>query len=187
MKKQKKQFQSLFTSMPDWESNSCLNWSSNPLYTYTTGYKEAADALVNMVLEKSERQDVLVYPICFLYRHYIELSLKEIISSGQCLLGGDTGFPQHHKISNLYGEAKKIIKKVFSSLSYHPDLSFIDHVISEYAQIDPQSISFRYPRDKDGKNMLEGIIHINLRHLSENIKRFGEEIDSISMAMPEYL
>lgn len=187
MKKQKKEFEPLFTSAHDWQFNTCLNWSHDPLEIYTIGYKEAADKLVNKVFEERHMQDFLIYPICFLYRQYIELRLKEIIRSGRTLIEEGTGFPQHHKISSLYQTAKEIIKKVFSGEGESPDLSFVDHVISEYSQIDPESYSFRYPFNKSGENLLEGITHINLRHLSENIERFGEMVDNISFAISVYL
>ena len=187
MKKQEKEFEPLFTSAHDWQFNTCLNWSHDPLEIYTIGYKEAADSLVNKIFEERHMDDALIYPICFLYRQYIELRLKEIIRSGRTLLEEGTGFPQHHKISTLYQTAKEIIKKVFSGEKEYPDLSFVDHIISEYSQIDPESFSFRYPFDKSGKNLLEGITHINLRHLSENINRFGVMIDNISFAISVYL
>ena len=185
--KQKKEFAPLFTSADDWQFNSCLNVSNDPLEIYTIGYKEAADRLANTIFEERQLQDALIYPICFLYRQYIELRLKEIIRSGRTLIEEGKGFPQHHKISILYQTAKEIIKKVFSDDSEPPDLSFVDHIISEYSQIDPESFSFRYPYDKSGRNLLQGTTHINVRHLSENIKSFGEVIDNISFAISVYL
>ncbi len=182
MKKQKRQIEPLFTSADDWHYNACLNWSHDPLELYTIGYKDGADRLVNAVLESKNMQDALIYPICFLYRQYIELRLKEIINSGRMLLGEGRGFPQHHKISSLYETAKEIIKEVYSGEEL-PDLSLVDHVVSEYSDIDPDSFSFRYPFDKSGRNVLGCITHINLRHLSNIIKEFGEVIDNISCAI----
>jgi hypothetical protein len=187
MKTQKKQFDPLFMAADDWQFNSCLNYSHDPLEVYTIGYKEAADKLVNTLFEERLLLDALIYPICFLYRQYIELRLKEIIRSGRTLIEEGRGFPQHHKISALYQTAKGIIVKVFSEYSEAPDLLFVEHIISEYARIDPDSSSFRYPFDKSGANLLEGMTHINVRHLSENIKNFAEMMDNISCAISVYL
>ncbi len=187
MKTQKKQFDPLFMAADDWQFNSCLNFSDDPLEIYTIGYKEAADRLANTLFEERQLQDALIYPICFLYRQYIELRLKEIICSGRTLIEEGKGFPQHHKISALYQTAKGIIEKVFSEDSEAPDLLFVEHIISEYVRIDPESFSFRYPFDKSGVNLLQGITYINVRHLSENIKSFAEIIDNISFAISVYL
>ena len=169
------EFEPLFTSSHKWQANTCLNWSHDPLEIYTIGYKEAADRLV----DTRHMQDVLIYPICFLYRQYIELRLKEIIHSGRTLLKSGKGFPQHHKINALYQTAKEIIEKVYSDHENPPKLSLVEHIIAEYSRIDLSSFSFRYPFDKFGKNLLEGITHINIRHLSESIKKFGQIIDDI--------
>lgn len=188
MKKQKREFDPLFIPTHDWQFNACLDRSPDPLENYTMGYKEAVNRLVSTILETRDMQDVLIYPICFLYRQYIELRLKEIIRSGHTLLGDDKGFETIHTIHTLYQTVKEIIKKVCSNKKVEPpDLSFVDHIITEYSRIDPKSYSFRYPFDKSGKKYLEGITHINVRHLSENIAKFGKEIDDISFTISVYL
>jgi hypothetical protein len=187
MKKKKQEFDPIFKSGEDWRYNACLNCSNDQLEVYTIGYKEAADRLVKSVVENRYMLDALIYPICFLYRQYIELRLKEIIRSGRTLLENGAGFPQHHKLQPLYLTAKEIIKKAFSEEEHPPDLSLVDHIIAEFSEIDPESISFRYPFDKSGRNLLEKITHINLKHLSENIDQFGEHIDTISFVISVYL
>ena len=76
----------IFTSDVDWRFNACLNWTNDTLELYVIGYKEAADKLVENIMDTPRYQDTLVFPICFLYRQYIELRLKELIKSGRCLL-----------------------------------------------------------------------------------------------------
>src|SRR5687768_7210692 len=51
------------------------NWAS-----YADGYKTAADKLVDM-LEGNAPEDVLILPIIFMYRHYLELKLKYLIGA----------------------------------------------------------------------------------------------------------
>jgi hypothetical protein len=50
------------------------NWSK-----YISGYKEAADMLVDKIIDNRSFQDSLAFPTIFIYRHCIELSLKLII------------------------------------------------------------------------------------------------------------
>ncbi|MDV0443828.1 hypothetical protein [Methanorbis rubei] len=52
-------------------------------YGYIQGYKNAADTLIIHALEKGCPfvLDTCVFPVCFLYRQYIELALKKIYLS----------------------------------------------------------------------------------------------------------
>ena len=75
----------LFSGDDDWHNNACLNeWSRDHGATYAAGYRRAAELLIEHIDTKGRDQDVLVYPVVFLYRHHVELALKRIISI--CLL-----------------------------------------------------------------------------------------------------
>ena len=64
--------------LPDWQSNACLNYmGSDDRYAYSEGYLRAARYLIEWILATASDQDILVYPIIFLYRHHIELVLKQ--------------------------------------------------------------------------------------------------------------
>ena len=66
-------------------------------------------------------------------------------------------------------------------------LSVAKHVVEEFSKIDPGSFAFRYPSDKEGKNPLDGITHINVRRLSDYINAFADCMDTASMGISEYL
>ena len=178
----------IFTADDDWHCNACLNWSNDALELYVLGYKEAADSLVERVMETGRHQDSLVFPICFLYRQYIELRLKEVIQSGRRLLDEPGTFPQHHNIQHLWDTAVAILKKVSAGDIEPLDfLTLPSHVVAEFSKIDPGSFAFRYPSDKQGANPLEGLAHINLRRVAEYVNAFAEAIDAGSMAISAYL
>jgi hypothetical protein len=177
----------VFSADKDCHCNACLNWTHDPLELYTVGYKLAADSLVDKVDETGEDQDSLVYPVCFLYRQYIELRLKEIIRSGRKLIDEPGDFPQHHKIQDLWNTAVPILKKAFAHESSPLDLSRSDHVVSEFAKVDPESFAFRYPTDKTGASQLQGMWHINLRRLRDFVNAFADDLDSASAGISVYL
>lgn len=72
----------LFTSKAfpnkEWYLNAQLHVTPDKWDTYAEGYKSAGDIAVQYVVENNWYQDFLVYPIVFLYRHYLELRLKEL-------------------------------------------------------------------------------------------------------------
>jgi len=63
---------------------------------YASGYLEAANLLVEKALETGQRTDTLIYPVAFLYRHYLELRLKEITIQGGELISGQREFRLVH-------------------------------------------------------------------------------------------
>ena len=186
MSEDKRKFEPVFCYDNDWQANACVNRSLDPLELYAIGYKEAGDRLVEFVLAKIQDQDVLIYPIVFLYRQYIELRLKEIIREGQILLEKGNDFPTHHKIWDLWCMAKEIVIKAFENASKLPDLKYAEHVIKEFSRIDPDSYYFRYPTTKEGKNTLEGITHINIRRLAEHLEDLSKILENISSGISVY-
>jgi hypothetical protein len=69
----------LFGLGTDWQANACVNGIDDSM-AYQDGYRRAARHLAEYVCETERGQDYLVYPIVYLYRHHIELTLKSIIS-----------------------------------------------------------------------------------------------------------
>ena len=45
------------------------------------GYKRAADLLIERAKESTQLRNMLVYPIVFCYRHYLELTLKAMLAT----------------------------------------------------------------------------------------------------------
>lgn len=177
----------LFQADKDWINNACLNFVSDPTYGYVEGYKRAADLLVSQVMETGRDQDYLVYPITFLYRHHLELRLKQIISDGRKLLGEGSSYPIHHELDKLWPTVKGLIRKIWSEEPDHPDFKAVEHFIAEMTAVDANSTAFRYPKTKDGNNTLQGLRHINLRHLAECIHSISELLDGVSCGIRAYL
>lgn len=122
---------------------------------YSTGYKEAGDLLIE---NADNNTDFLVYPIVFLYRHCIELRLKQISIEGNKLLKtqvftkremNDILF-RKHDLDLLWCYSKTIIGKLFPDES-EENLSSIKKMIDCFSTMDSTSFKFRYPIDTNGK------------------------------------
>lgn len=129
---------------------------------YALGYKEAADQLVGAFMSGADRFDHVVFPIVFLYRHHLELMLKQV---------GDVGLRlgvvrladrerrdcsrSAHDLDDLWVLARRIIEKMWPE-SPSDDLDAAEHVIAEFARIDATSQSFRYSTDLRGREHLKG-------------------------------
>lgn len=176
----------LFTSDSDWWHNACLNYLKDHWNSYADGYKKAADLLVKHVDNTHSNQDILVYPVVFLYRQHIELRLKILIRDGNQLLDIPEKFPLHHRIDDLWKQCRIILEKVWPTDSAE-ELEAIEECINQFSEKDPSSMAFRYPTDKDGSPLLPGISHINLRNLAEIITRISSFLDCASMGISEDL
>ncbi len=145
---------------------------SQQFISYCMAYKEAADILVNKSL--SERDtfflDLLVIPVLFLYRHYIEISLKSFIieyslETDEELVNKFKGAKGHNLI-NLWSEYYKINKKYLAKKEKNT-FNIVEEYIKDFNKHDEISTNFRYPvNTKLELNFRENQI-INLKHLKE--------------------
>lgn len=177
----------LFRFGDDWKNNACINSYHDSIALYIDGYKEAADHLAKKVIESGQDQDILVYPIAFLFRQYIELELKWIIRESRVLLNDGLGFPEHHEIKNLLDIAWKLMNEIIDTFCKEAneyitkeDLEIIEKIISDFVEIDPGSFAFRYPTDKQGNNTMEGLKYINIRILAEQTNLLSEKLNKFT-------
>jgi hypothetical protein len=155
---------------------------------YADGYKRAAELLVEHI-EDIYDINTVIFPILALYRQYVELSLKEIISYGQYLdnhnikQGG-------HILSKLWASAKSYIKKHYSPLD-NQKIKRAEDLINKLHEIDPTSEATRYPFVKSKR--IGGIKRapsftfnekpINLKELKNEINELGSLLHGISSYM----
>lgn len=151
--------------------------------TYAEGYRRAGDILVDYVADNDRDQDFLVYPIAFLYRHYLELRLKELRIISSKLSGRSVGpFPEHN-LMKLWSEVRPNIDKNWLSPQIKGNLDTIEERLKELQAIDPLSDAFRYPENKMGEPSLKRMQEINLKHLQEVVQGISNILDGISYAI----
>jgi len=47
-------------------------------YAYRSSYKDAGDIIIEKFFEDNSRNEFLIIPAFYLYRHFVELTLKDI-------------------------------------------------------------------------------------------------------------
>ena len=182
MKKGKTSEPGLLASDIDWHNNACLNYMPDHGTAYTEGYRRAADILINHIDESGRDQDFLVYPVLFLYRHHIELIIKQIIGLALAL----TEEPDKrqykkddHNLNTLWPLAQKLILDVDDS--YRPsDFKIVKEVVKALHQVDERATDFRYARRNDGTRSLEGIHYVNTRRFGEKMGEASDLLDGIA-------
>ncbi|HBH4764843.1 TPA: hypothetical protein KTG61_004865 [Escherichia coli] len=181
MKKGKTLEPGLLASDSDWHNNACLNYMPDHGTAYTEGYRRAADILINHIDESGRDQDFLVYPVLFLYRHHLELLIKQIIGLALAL-AEDPDKHQYkkddHNLNNLWPLAQKLILEVDDS--YRPsDFKIVKEVVKALHQADERATDFRYARRNDGTRSLEGIHYVNTRRFGKKMGEASDLLDGV--------
>lgn len=140
-----------------------VNWT---LYIY--GYKQAGDILVDYLENNEMDANLLVFPIVYLYRQYLELHLKQIIRDGKMFLEHTPDFPTHHRLRKLWKECKEIIEEIYLDEQYANELETVGRCILEFSNKDPNSTAFRYPVDTSNKpSFPDDLRYIDLKNLAK--------------------
>ena len=93
----------LFAPRDDGWHSACLNYLGCDEPASIEGYYLGANRLVAYVQQTQRDQDFLVYPITFLYRHFLELSFKRIRRMGFRLLHWEYEVKADHRRSSCFG------------------------------------------------------------------------------------
>ncbi len=73
------------------------------------GYKEAADTIVKALVSRHGwNLYIMAYPVAFLYRHYLELRLKELLHKSSMFLDDPENAPMVHDLMTLCGTCVRI-------------------------------------------------------------------------------
>lgn len=162
-------------------------------YFCARGYDMAAEQLMDYAVKTRVSPDkhALFFPICFCYRHYIELSLKESIilteeyypvlkefgstrGKLQSVKADLTASKGHHLLT-LVGWLDERLKRV-SRWGFDKDTR---KVISRFDEMDPSGMAFRYPTDKDWKLFLENGKLYDLATIQSSMKKVHAYLDGL--------
>jgi hypothetical protein len=122
------------------------------------GYKLGADMIVNAALIEHHHTDIFLWPAAFLYRHYIELQLKNILrmSLGTPLEVRCDRALADHDLADLWLNARKVLRNAWPN-SDESELSPVEDAIKEFNLVDKRGDAFRYYENKAGKKHLSDL------------------------------
>ena len=125
------------------------DWMVGKWSWYADGFKLAADKVVDQITGEPW-DDQLINPVIFMYRHFIELKLKEIILELDWL--GGTAMDEErfttHALIPLWTYLKEHIDCIREPIHNEEIIPALDSLIDELNKLDPDSFHFRYAVDK---------------------------------------
>jgi hypothetical protein len=136
------------------------------LYDYGWGYFEAVRLLLVEAQKPGILIDIVVYPICLIYRHAIELFIKYMIHDLELTKTEDI-FRKNHGLAENWVLAKELIATAELQAS-ETELNALDEVVACMEEVDPRGEIFRYPESIKGKQHLKDWSLINLVVLQQS-------------------
>jgi hypothetical protein len=133
-----------------------LNRFPLPIPLKPEAFKVAAEMVIDGCHEADpfRHNDELFFPVAYLYRHGLELLMKDIIDTGIHMNFFDRADVAdalaNHNLAKLWTQAKKLLVDRWPSADPAP-LNATEAVINEFHQADPNGQVFRYDEDKNGR------------------------------------
>jgi len=161
-------------SSPTWAS---LHWFASLKVDdafFATAFKQAGDKIIKELSrgEDPRHCDRLFMPIAYLYRHSMELKMKEIIRLGIRLelIEKDerlTDVLKDHNLHHLWNSVRIVVEAYWPDGSQN-DLNAAERIVQEFHQIDKSGQILRYSKDQAGNSTLEKLPKsVQLTHLQE--------------------
>jgi len=163
----------------DWETNASVRGANE--YSYAEGYRRAGRVLADHVIQSRWDTDFLVYPIIFLYRHYVELQLKRLIPDAAFLSGHSLRDTDRKALSGSHSlnEVWKILEPILQELATggfgitQEEIEATDSYTQQIHSVDEGSFSFRYLNTKSGAPSIDKdkLPHLNIGVFAEAMEK----------------
>lgn len=135
------------------------------LVLMTDGYKKAADIAVTHTASHPSDRDLLVFPILFNYRQFIELSLKYQLATHGPAVAIEPNW-KTHDLGVLWTSFREMLDRYGTPDPDEAD-PVVEAVVLQFAKIDPGSYSNRYPVDRQGKPLPIAYGAMHLENLAD--------------------
>ena len=173
----------IFRADHDMRFNAVIDYCTSVGDFHAEGFKRAVERLLRYTLDDIDHvsfdRDTLILPILTLFRHYLELRFKEIIVSGNRLVGAPACWPWGHDLGQLWDRCRRICEAVLSS-DLADALDLVGRCVDEFVTLDPKCENFRYPLDSKGQRPTQHLV-IGLNNLADVVEKVSTLLDGVSM------
>jgi hypothetical protein len=129
------------------------------------GYKQAAGLMIAASADDRPMRDALVFPIIFNYRQFLELALKYQIATYGPAVGIEPVWNTHF-LDRLWGRFLEMLERYGTEDPDEADPA-VGEIVLEFAKIDPDSYSYRYPVDRRGNPIPVAYTDLHLPTLAD--------------------
>lgn len=153
---------------------------------FERGYRSAIEAIMVRMKECQGgiEHDALAMPLAFLWRHTVEVKLKDVIRASRELFfekidkGAEANSLKSHNFMNLWNCAKPHL--ALMGEVDEPPCSVAEVMFEEWQVIDPGADGFRYASTRNGSNSLDRVPdHIDPDHIDRSMKGLFNFLDGV--------
>lgn len=155
-------------------------------HLYAEGYRDAAEQLYATWQASKGCPDYIIFPMVFLYRHYVELRLKELLQAADSLLELPRDWQCDHNLDYLWNLLRPRLAQISPS-EPDRDSQNAGRLIAELSARDKTSFAFRYPVDKSGNSNTRDLDHLDVDNFVRAMRQLAAFLDGASMAISVYL
>jgi hypothetical protein len=167
----------LFGRGPQTRLNACVGTNGGPydFSDYSRGYFLSAKSQLNAIVENSGLVDILIYPLCYSYRHGIELGLKHLARELLLLFEEDEKIKLTHNLNDNWHHIRPFVARLSRYLDKEgKSVPFIDKVLVDFLEFDPSGEVFRFPENRKGDLHLQDARIINVEVLGAYMEVLAE-------------
>ncbi len=123
----------------------------------------------------SRPSDLAFYPLLHLYRHGVELALKQL-SYDMAKYNGDGGGPElHHRIAGLWETLKPDLDRWIDSRRYDgeppPGSTEFGDIMLDLIRVEPTGFPSRYPTEKSGADIHPKLSTVDFTNFVHAVRR----------------
>lgn len=160
-----------------WEGKGALAF-----FMYAESYKRAGELLYEkMKTGNNGDRDALIYPLCFNYRHCMEMLLKFLyIKYSKTNEEGIKKFlDKGHYLDKIWKELKPILEMNINKVSTKVDIDVIEKYVKEMHYFDEGSMRMRYPITKKLTSNNDGNLRMDFHNFHNQMLAFYNSICQI--------
>ena len=157
-------------------------------YLLADAFKKSADMIVSQIEagQIREHPDAYFFPVTYLYRHAVELEIKQLVRHGirlgilreSCKL---RKLLNKHELDPLWKEVERVLLHVWPDGNID-DIQNVRRMIQEFHNIDPTGQNLRYFRTRSGDSTTDGLPRtvdlVNLKNTCEGLFNFFDGCDA---------
>jgi hypothetical protein len=146
---------------------------AGPLHAYALGYLEAAITFGEAAIRRPS--DLAFYPLLHLFRHGVELALKQLAYDITKYKGAGDGPTLDHLIAGLWRQLKPDLDQWIESRRYGgeapPESTEFDDIMVDLVRVEPTGFPSRYPTTKAGADIHPQLSTIDFAKFVHAVRR----------------
>lgn len=153
-------------------------------WRYATAYFDSAEVLFEKFVNSPGENAILDgtgITMCFLYRHFVELSVKHLYVKFVCTTEEEYKaiLEKGHNLYELWHATKPKLSELKKRVGSSVDIGVLEHYIMEFDRFDKDSMTMRYPIKKDLKPM-NGSTRLDIINLHTRVNELYGAFEGIA-------